>query len=103
MIRRHVLAALAAGIDAGDDDAARKHLRRVDYVVRSLAKRRLEAALIDAALATNEVDAANPDSVRHVQRVAALAIAKATPDDVSDHARVQAAYDALKFSRSLVE
>lgn len=100
MIRRHVLAALAAGIDAGDDDAARAHLRRIDYVIRRAAKRRLESALIDAALATNELDSTNPESVRHVQRVAALTLAKALPDDVGDRERVAAAYRALPAPKS---
>ncbi len=100
MIRRHVLAALAAGIDAGDDDAARAHLTRIDYVLRRPARRRLEAALIDAALATNEVDSTSAQSVRHVQRVAALLVGKASlPDDVTDHERVAAAYRTLQVPK----
>ncbi|MDX2088920.1 MAG: hypothetical protein SFX73_13770 [Kofleriaceae bacterium] len=96
MIRRHVLAALAAGIAEGDDDAARKALRRTDWAIRSAARRRLERSLIDAALATNELGgAADPEAARHVQRVAALAVAGAAIDDVSDRARVEAAYRAL--------
>ncbi|GEM_PF-1190669 len=101
MIRRHVLAALAAGIEAGDDDAARAHLRRIDYVIRRRARRRLEAALIDAALATNELDSTNPEAVRHVQRVAALSIAKrGVPTDVTDRERIAAAYRALPIARA---
>lgn len=96
MIRRHVLAALATGISAGDDDAARSYLRRIDYLVRRAARRRLEAALIDAALATNETDSTDPEAVRHIQRVAALSVAKAPlPDDLADRERVAAAYRAL--------
>jgi hypothetical protein len=96
VIRRHVLAALAAGIAAGDDDAARKALRRTDWVLRGAARRRLERSLIDAALATNELGGAvDVEAARHVQRVAALAVAKAPVDDVSDRARVEAAYRAL--------
>lgn len=101
MIRRHVLAALAAGIEAGDDDAARAHLRRIDYIIRRRARRRLEAALIDAALATNELDSTNPEAVRHVQRVAALSIAKrGLPEDVTDRERIAAAYRALPIARA---
>lgn len=100
MIRRHVLAALDAGIAAGDDDAARAALRRIDLVLRRAARKRLERALIDAALATNELGGAvDPDAARHVQRVAALQLAKAAPEDVSDRTRVAAAYDALPRRR----
>ncbi|MEO7093917.1 MAG: hypothetical protein ABI175_11745 [Polyangiales bacterium] len=101
MIRRHVLAALAAGIAAGDDDAARAALRRTDWVLRRSAKKRLERALIDAALATNELGGAvDPEAARHVQRVAALEIAKALPDDVTDRDRIAAAYAALPSVRA---
>ncbi|MFN0252130.1 MAG: hypothetical protein ACKV2T_34965 [Kofleriaceae bacterium] len=101
MIRRHVLAALAAGIEAGDDDAARAQIRRVDYIVRRAAKKKLESALIDAALATNELDSTNPESVRHVQRVAALQVAKSPlPDDITDHDRVAAAYRTLPLVKA---
>ena len=102
MIRRHVLAALAAGIAAGDDDAARQYLRRIDYLIRRTARRRLESALIDAALLTNELDSANPEATRHVQRVAALQVAKATlPEPIADHERVAAAYRALPSVRAV--
>ena len=101
MIRRHVLAALAAGIAAGDDDAARASLRKVDLVLRRSAKKRLERALIDAALATNELGGAvDPDAARHVQRVAALDVAKAMPEDVTDRERIASAYAALPKARA---
>jgi hypothetical protein len=100
MIRRHVLAALAAGIEAGDDDAARAYLRRIDYLARRPAKKRLESALIDAALATNDLDSTNPEATRHVQRVAALSVAKAQlPDDITDRERVAAAYRAMPIAK----
>ena len=70
VIKRHVLAALAAGIAAGDDDVARKALRKTDWIVRGMARRRFERALIDAALATNELNSADPEVARHIQRVA---------------------------------
>ena len=101
MIRRHVLAALAAGIAAGDDDAARASLRKVDWILRRSARKRLERALIDAALATNELGGAvDPDAARHVQRVAALDVAKAMPEDVTSRDRIAAAYDALPKVRA---
>lgn len=96
MIRRHVLAALAAGIAAGDDDAARRALRKTDWVLRGRAKKQLETALIDAALITTELGGAtDPEAARHVQRVAALTIARAPHVDVMDRERVAAAYSAL--------
>ena len=111
MIRRHVLAALAAGIEAGDEEVARKALRRTDWVVRGLARRRFERALIDAALAVTDVfdadgprpttatDTTSPEAVRHLQRIAALAIAKVPIDEVRDRERVTAAYRALPPAR----
>ncbi|HEY5938239.1 MAG TPA: hypothetical protein VIU61_26490 [Kofleriaceae bacterium] len=95
MIRRHVLAALARGISAGTDDAAREALRKIDWAIRKRAKRKLETALIDAALATNELGGADdPDAARHVQRAAALQLAKVQVD-LTDRERVTAAYAAL--------
>src|SRR3954463_11616964 len=96
MIRRHVLAALAAGVAAGDDDAARAALRKIDPVLRRSAKKRLERALIDAALATNELGGAvDPEAARNGQRGAPLPISRREPDDVCDRDRVAAAYTAL--------
>ena len=106
MIRRHVLAALAAGIDAGDDDVARKALRRIDWVLRGFARRRFERALIDAALAVTDVfdedaarpvtsDSTSPEAMRHIQQLAALAVANVPVDEVRDRAHVATAYRAL--------
>lgn len=92
MIRRHVLAALGAGIEAGDDDVARAALRRVDWAVRKLAKRRFERAMIDAGLATTEPDPG------HVMRVAALALAK-RDIAANDRDAVAAAYAKLAMPR----
>jgi hypothetical protein len=100
VIRRHVLAALAAGIRAGDDDVARAALRKIDLVLRGRARRRLEAALIDAALATDDTGATDRETARHVQRVAALAIARAPQVDAMDRAGVAAAYAALPAVRA---
>lgn len=95
MIRRHVLAALARGISAGTDDAAREALREIDWAIRKRAKRKLETALIDAALATNELGGAeDPEAARHVQRAAALQLAKVQVD-LTSRERVTAAYAAL--------
>src|SRR5688500_14308005 len=74
MFRRHVLAALDAGITAGDDDAARAALRRVDPIGRMFARRTLEKRLIDAALACDSVALAAPPPA-HVMRLAALSVA----------------------------
>jgi len=71
MFRRHVLAALDAGITAGDDDVARAAIGRTERVARGAARRRLERALVDAQLVC---DAAQP--IAHVMRVAALAVAR---------------------------
>ena len=95
MIRRHVLAALAAGVEAGDDNAARETVRRTDWVLRGPAKRHLERALIDATLLTGEHGAADPEAMRHVQRVAALTIAGRIDVDANDRWRVAAAYASL--------
>lgn len=99
MIRRHVQAALAAAIDAGDDDAGRAVLRRVDFVLRRAARRRYERALIDAALAANEFAAfGDAEKTRHVQRVAALRVAKVAVD-ATDREAVARAYAALPAVR----
>ncbi|MBA3458252.1 MAG: hypothetical protein H0T42_34540 [Deltaproteobacteria bacterium] len=111
MIRRHVLAALATGIEASDEEAGRQSLRRIDWVLRGFARRRLERALIDAALAVTDVfdedgpraptsgDGTSPEAVRHVQQVAALMIAKVPIDEVRDRERVAAAYRTLPPAR----
>lgn len=93
MFRRHVLAALDAGIAAGDDDAARAALRRVDPVARVFARRRLERSLIDAALACDAAAMTAPKS-DHVMRLAALAIAR-KPIAASDVEATKAAYAEL--------
>lgn len=86
-----MLAALATGVEAGDDDAAREALLHTEWVVRRSARRQLERALIDAALVSNAmVTSVDPDAMRHVLRVAALSLAgnydvdATKPDDVTD-------------------
>lgn len=97
MIRRHVLAALATGVEAGDDVAAREALGRTEWLLRGQARRMLDHALIDAALLTGEhVSAADPEGLRHVQRVAALNVAGRIDVDVTDRAAVAATYYALE-------
>lgn len=96
MIHRHVLAALATGIEAGNDDAARAAVGRTDWVLRGVARRRLERALIDAALVSGElVSAADPEAMRHIQRVAALDVAGDDKIDASDRLAVARAYRRL--------
>ena len=95
MIHRHVLAALATGIEAGNDDAAREAVLRADWILRGAARRRLERALIDAALVSRElVSAADAEGMRHVQRVAALDLA-GRDVDASDRDAVARAYHGL--------
>jgi hypothetical protein len=95
VIHRHVLAALATGIEAGNDDAAREALARTEWIVRGAARRRFERSLIDAALLTGElISGADPEAMRHVQRVAALGLA-GRDVDVGDRAAVASAYRAL--------
>lgn len=95
-IRRHVLAALAAGVEAGDDEAARDVLRSADWVLRAPARRELSRALIDAALISGELGASDRESVRHVHRVAALNLAGRFDVDVSSREDVAAAYATLR-------
>ncbi|MGN6108527.1 MAG: hypothetical protein ACTHU0_25705 [Kofleriaceae bacterium] len=74
MIRRHVLAALHAGIDTADEDAARRVAGRADWILRGQIRRRLEHALIDASLATgvHGDGGGDPEATRHRLRAAAL-------------------------------
>jgi hypothetical protein len=95
VIRRHVQAALALAIDAGDDDAGRTALKKIDFLLRWPARRRYERSLIEAALAANEFAAfGDAEKSRHVQRVAALATAKVAVDAM-DREKVAAAYARL--------
>ena len=96
MIRRTVLAALSAGAEAGDDAVARQTIARADPLLRGPARRRLEHALIDAALVSGGlVSAADPSAVRHVQQVAALTISGRYEVDATDRAGVSEAFRAL--------
>ncbi len=98
MIRRHVLIALAAGIAAGDEDAARLAVGRIDWVLRGRARRLLEQALIGAALDTDTLHDHDLAAARHLQRVAALGLAQVQVD-VLDREQVTAAYAALPAVR----
>lgn len=91
-----MLAALAAGVEAGDDDAARAQLGHADWVLRGPARRQLERALMDAVLLTGELySAGDAEALRHVQRAAALSVAGTADVDFTDRARVTAAYHHL--------
>src|SRR5262245_34569577 len=93
MSRRHVLAALATGITANDEDAARVALRPVDLVARKFARRKLERSLIDAALACDAAQLHNPPPA-HVMRLAALTVAGKRAD-AADQPGVATAYATL--------
>ena len=75
MIRRHVLAALADGVQTADDEVARMALANIDWVLRGLARRRLENALLDATLAAGTDE--RVEGARHRLRAAALIAAGA--------------------------
>ncbi|MGE0868836.1 MAG: hypothetical protein AB7P03_09745 [Kofleriaceae bacterium] len=99
MIRRHLLAALAIGIEAGSDDAARAALRTIDWVLRGYALYKLERALFAAGAAINTPHPSDPELSRHLQRIAALAIAGETVPDLMDRERVAAAYRRVRVER----
>jgi hypothetical protein len=99
VIRRHVLAALDAGIAAGDEDTARAALSRTDWLLRRRARRRLERALIDAALVSGDLSGGDAESARHVQRVAALALRGTPAAQPIDRAAVAEAYAAARAVR----
>ncbi len=101
MVRRHVLAALHSGIAADNEDAARAALEKVDPVVRSMARRRLERALIDAALACDAAGLTNP-APAHVMRLAMLELsghAKHALAPAGDVGAVTTAHAALPAPR----
>jgi len=96
VIRRNVLAALATGVEAGDDDAARASLAQADWVLRGSARRRLERALLDAAIISRAlVSAADREEMRHVQRVAALSLSGNYDVDATQRDAVTDAYAKL--------
>ncbi len=98
MVRRHVLAALAAAIEAADDNVARTALARIDWILRGRARRMLEAALLEAALATAVTDYTDPAGVRHVLRAAALIIRGETGVALADPVRVAAAHETHELT-----
>ncbi len=92
-----MLAALAQGVEAGDDTAAREALASTEWVLRKAAMRRLERALIDAAYLTGQgFSIVDTETMRHLQRVAALDVARRNDVDVTDHAAVTRAYYELE-------
>lgn len=93
MVRRHVLAALAAAIEAADDNVARAALAQIDWILRGRARRMLEAALLEAAIATGVSDYTQPAGVRHVLRAAALIIRGESKVALADPVRVAAAHE----------
>ncbi len=67
-----MLAALADGVAAADEDIARRSLTKIDWVLRGRALRRLNQLLIEAALETGVIDDEDSSARRHVLRAAAL-------------------------------
>jgi hypothetical protein len=101
VIRRHVLAALATGVEAGNDDAAREALLHTEWVVRGPARRQLERALLDAALISKAmVTSVDPEAMRHVQRVAALSLSGRYDVDATKPDEVTQAYANLHVDRA---
>jgi hypothetical protein len=98
MIQRHLLAALAHGISADDDLAARDALAHIDPVLRGRARKRLGTALLDAELACTTGGLARP-SRAHVMRLAALAIAKRDAAAPADVDATTAAYAQLPATK----
>ncbi|MGE3457524.1 MAG: hypothetical protein AB7O24_20585 [Kofleriaceae bacterium] len=84
------MAALAAGIAAGDEFVARSELRRADPMIRGLARRTLGRAMIEGALASHD----SRDSV-HVMRLAALGTSRRAVVNPTDTAEVARAYAEL--------
>ena len=101
VIRRHVLAAVDAGVAAGDDDAARAALGRIDWILRGQARRRFEQAWIDAALATGVIVLDAPAAARHVLRAAALILRWRRDVDLADRDQVARAYEAAAVGAQL--
>ncbi len=95
MIRRLVWTALAQGVDAGDDEAARRVIARGDRLVRGLARRRLERCLFRAYVEVGELAGADQEGMRHVLRLASLELNGRTAMDARDPVAVATAYAAL--------
>jgi hypothetical protein len=92
VIRRHVLAAFAEGVQAADDEVARSALANIDWVLRGLARKRLETALLDATLAAGTDE--RVEATRHRLRAAALITAGAACE-LGNADAVAKAYDEL--------
>lgn len=96
-----MLAALATGVEAGDDDAARAALAHTEWPLRGSARRELERALMDAALLSRAmISHADADEMRHVQRVAALSLAGHYEVDATRREDVTDAYAKLPPPRA---
>lgn len=72
MLARYLLAALADGVAAADEDIARRSIGKIDWVLRGRALRRLNQLLIDAQLETGVIHHDESAARRHVLRAAAL-------------------------------
>lgn len=92
-----MLAALAEGVQAADDDVARSALANIDWVLRGLARKRFETALLDATLAAGTDE--RVEATRHRLRAAALITAGATLE-LGNAEAVAKAYDELAVAPS---
>ncbi len=79
-------------MQAADDEVARMALANIDWVLRGLARRRLETALLDATLAAGTDE--RVEGARHRLRAAALVTA-GEPCELGDANAVAQAYAAL--------
>ena len=66
MLARYLLAALADGVAAADEEIARRSIGRIDWVLRGYALRRLNTLLMDAALETGVIHLDDAGERRHI-------------------------------------
>lgn len=93
MLRTTALHALAEAVrSGGDDQVAYAYLRRVDPLLRWVARRRLRREIRRAILMT---DPNSGTDDRHVLRLAFLALADSLPAEADDAADVERAYDGI--------
>ncbi len=92
MLGRYLLAALADGVAAADEDIARRSISRIDWVLRGYALRRLNKLLIDAALETGVIHHDEAAERRHILRAAALMEMGETDLDFRDREAVSTTY-----------
>jgi hypothetical protein len=102
MFKAHLLAALHQGVIGQDDDVARAHLQRADWVLRPALRRRFENVLMQATIAATHHDAAHAtphwaagasaDAITHCLKLAALLLHRRKLPDPSSKSDVDHAY-----------